>query len=868
MDKSNQNEKPPWIAERILKLILPDREWDTPLGDFEEVYGEKAREKGVVRAKVWYWTQVLALIPPKILNVLYWRAAMIANYLKIACRHMFRHKASSLINIIGLSVGIACCLLVLMSVSHELSFDRYHRDGDRIFRIGQRIQKEAAELETARVATPLIPATKESFPEVDHAVRFQVATWDNLVEHGEKKFYEEWVLIAENELFNVLTIPFIRGNPEMALIRPGTVVITERIAKKYFGNENPLNKTLILWGNPVEVTGVVQNCPDNTHLRYDIILSLSGFEKVWNLDNWGWTGFYAYVKLKPYVDPSLFEQKIRHVADRYIGEELKEWGESFTFFLQPITSIHLNSHLNMEIAPPGNPRDIYIFSIIGFLILLISCINFTNLTAARSTNRAKEVGIRKVVGAHRVQLVRQFLWESVLASVISMVLSLIVVAAVLPHFNQLTGQDFSFRSLLKPSILLFLLGLSLFAGVVAGSYPAFLLSRFGPARILKGAAGSFAGGNAIRRFLVVAQFSITIVLVIGTLVVYKQIRFMKNVDLGFDKEQKLIVPGDMKERYESVKAEFMKNPSITGAAACWNVPGRLSNLLEARLVGEEDEKAQSMNFYYVDHDFIPEYEIEIVAGRSFQKEIRSDIYESFILNETAVRAFGFSSPEEILGKKMYEGGSSGIGTIIGVTKDFFYKGLQTKVEPLVMQVRPDFFSTVSLEVRTDNLKETLSFVENKWNELQLGRLFSYFFLDEDFNRHYRSEENLGRMYATLTLLALFISCLGLAGLSAFSAQQRTKEIGVRKVLGASVSGILFLLLNELMKWILIANILGWPAAYFFMHQWLLSFAYRTSIGLWVFVFSAGLAFLVSVMTVSYQSLRAALANPSDSLRYE
>lgn len=868
MGKSNQNDKPPWIAEKILKLILPDRGWDTPLGDFEEVYGEKARGQGIVRAKFWYWTQVFALIPPKILNVLYWRVAILSNYLKIACRHMFRHKAFSLINIIGFSVGIACCLLVLMYVSHELNYDRYHREEDRVFRIGQRIQKEAAELETARVATPLIPAIKESFPEVDHAVRFQVATWDNLVERSEKKFYEEWVLIAENELFNVLTIPFIRGNPEKALVRPGTVVITERIAKKYFGNENPLNKTLILWGNPVEVTGVIQNCPDNTHLRYDIIISLNGFEKVWNLDNWGWTGFYAYVKLKPHVDPALFEQKIRHVADRYIGAELKEWGESFTFFLQSITSIHLNSSLNMEIASPGNPRDIYIFSIIGFLILLVSCINFTNLTTARSTNRIKEVGIRKVVGAHRVQLAQQFLWESLLVSVISMVISFIVVVAVLPHFNQLTGQDFSFRSLLKPSILLFLLGLSLFAGVVAGSYPAFLLSRFLPVRILKGAAGSTAGGNAIRRFLVVAQFSITIVLLIGTLVVYRQIRFMKNMDLGFDKEQKLIVPGDIKERYESVKAEFMKNPSITGAAACWNVPGRLTNLIEARLIGEEEEKAQSMNFYYVDHDFIPEYDIEIVAGRSFQKEIRSDIYESFILNETAVRAFGFSSPEEVLGKKMYEGGSSGIGTIIGVTKDFFYKGLQTKVEPLVMQVRPDFFSMISLEVRTDSLKETLRFVEKKWNELQLGRLFSYFFLDEDFNRHYRSEENLGRLYATLTLLALFISCLGLAGLSALSAQQRTKEIGVRKVLGASALSIFFLLLSEITKWVFIANIVAWPGAYFFMHKWLQSFAYRTKIGLWVFVFSAALAFLISVTTVSYQSLRAALANPSDSLRYE
>jgi putative ABC transport system permease protein len=868
MSKSNQEYKPPWVAEQILKLILPDRGWDTPLGDFEEVYGEKARRQGIVRAKFWYWTQVLALIPPKILNVLYWRVAMFTNYLKIAFRHMFRHKTFSSINIMGLSVGIACCLLVFMYVSHELSYDRYHRDVDRVFRIVQKIQKEAAELETARVATPLIPAIRENFPEVDHAVHFQLATWDSLVEREEKKFYEEWVMIAENDLFNVLTIPFIRGNPEQALARPGTVVITERLAKKYFGNEDPINKTLILWGNPVEVTGVIQNCPDNTHLRYDIIISLNGFEEDWDLDNWEWTGFYAYVRLKPHVDSELFEQKIRHVADLFISAELKEWGESFTFFLQPITSIHLNSRLNMEIASPGNPRDIYIFSILGFLILLISCINFTNLSTALSTHRAKEVGIRKVVGAHRVQLARQFLWESVLASVISMVISLIVVAVVLPHFNRLTGQDFSFPSLLKPSILLTLIGISLLAGAIAGSYPAFLLSRFLPARILKDATGLTAGGNVIRKILVVAQFSITIVLIIGTLVVYKQIRFMKNMDLGFDKEQKLIIPGNIRDRYESVKAEFMKNPSITGAAACWNVPGRLANLIEARLVGEKEEKAQSMNFYYVDHDFIPEYDIEIVAGRSFQKEIRSDIYDSFILNETAVRAFGFSSPEEVLGKKMYEGGSGGVGTIIGVTKDFFYKGLQTKVEPLVMQVRPDFFSTISLEVRTDNLKETISFVENKWNELQLGRLFSYFFLDEDFNRHYRSEENLGRLYATLTLLALFISCLGLAGLSAFSAQQRTKEIGVRKVLGAPVSGILFLLLSELLKWIFIANILAWPVAYFFMLQWLHSFAYRTKIGLWVFVFSAALAFLISVITVSYQSLRAALANPSNSLRYE
>jgi len=323
MSKFKQHSKPPWVAEQILRLILPDKGWDTPLGDFEEVYGMKAREEGIVRARLWYWIQVLTLIPPKILNVLYWRTAMIANYIKIAFRQMFRYKTYSSINIVGLAVGIACCLFAFMYVSHELSYDRYHRDADRVFRIAQRIQKEEAELETARVATPLIPVVRENFPEVEYAVRFQLATWDSLVEKGEKKFYEEWVMIAENDLFNVLTLPFIKGNPENALDRPRTVVITERIAKKYFGHEDPLNKTLILWANPVEITGVIQDCPDNTHLRYDIITSLNGFEKVWNLDNWGWTGFYAYVRLKPHIDSELFEQKILHVADRYIGAKLK-----------------------------------------------------------------------------------------------------------------------------------------------------------------------------------------------------------------------------------------------------------------------------------------------------------------------------------------------------------------------------------------------------------------------------------------------------------------------------------------------------------------------------------------------------------------
>lgn len=868
MRNSKQSQAPPKIAEKILRLILPDGGWDTPVGDFEEFYIQIIREKGTFHAHLWYWSQIFKLIPAKIMTVLYWRKNMILNYIKIALRNCQKHKIYSFINALGLAVGMACCILVFMYVRQELSYDRYHKDGERIFRIAQKIRKEAAELDTARVATPLIPAIRESFPEVESAVRFQLATWDSLVEREETKFYEDWVMIAENDIFDVFTIPFIRGNPEKALERPATVVITEKIAQKYFGPADPVGQTLVLWGNQVEVTGVVADYPDNTHLKYDIIISLSGFERTWNLDNWGWTGFYAYVKLNPFVDPQKFEEKISHIANIYAKEELEEGGVDVRFYLQPIASIHLHSNLVSEIDVPGNLRDVYIFSVIGMLILLISCINFTNLATARAANRAKEVGVRKVVGAHRSQLARQFLLESLLTSLISLLISLIFVAFVLPYFNLLTGQSFGIQDLFKPSILLILLGFSGFVGFMAGSYPAFLLSRFMAVRILKGLKGQTLKGNLLRKVLVVAQFSITIMLAIGTLSVYKQIDFMKNKHLGFDKHQKLIIPAEMGNRVESVKDEFLNYPAITGATAVWNAPGRLANLIEARLVGEVEEKTQSMNYYYVDCDFVPEYKIEMVAGRPFQENIQTDITNTFLLNETASRAFGFSSPEEAIGKKMYEGGSGGIGTIIGVTKDFHYKGLQTKVEPLVLQWRPSYFSYLSLTVRTENLSDTLSFVKKKWQELRLGGLFTYFFLDEDFNRHYRSEESLGRLYATLTLLAVLLSCLGLAGLSSFTAEQRTKEIGIRKILGASVPNILVLLAGEFTKWVMVASLIAWPVAYFAIHRWLLGFAYRTNPNIWVFGLSAVFAFLIAVLTVSYQSVKAAIANPVNSLRYE
>ncbi len=795
--------------------------------------------------------------------------ALVWNYFKTSLRKIRRHKVYSFSNILGLAIGMACCLLIFLYVSQELSYDRYHSDADRIYRVAQKITRGSVERDFARVAAPLIPAVRENFPEVEHAVRFQTFEWmQNLIKHDEKKFYEERVMIAENEIFNVLSIPFLKGNPETALTRPHTVVISEYMAEKYFGDEDPLGKTLEMHGKNYEVTGIVADPPENTHIPYGFIVSILGWERVWNFDNWGWTGFYAYVKLKSRVDPRAFEDKIRHIADKYILEEMEESGVIVSFYLQPIQSIHLHSNLATEIEAPGNPVYLYIFSVIGFLILFVSCVNFINLSTARSATRAKEVGIRKVIGAHRLQLASQFLGETLLMCGVALCAALVFVTQVLPFFNNLSGKHFGLEMLLKPVNMAVYLGLAVIVGFASGIYPAFLLSLFKPARTLKGSFDPETKNVSLRKILVVSQFSITIFLIIATFIVFRQISFMKNQYLGFDKEQKLIIPAAFHNNHESIKAEFLRHPSISGATAIWNAPGRQTNLLESRLMEEADEKAQSMDFLYVDPDFIPEYKIEMAAGRTFQKEVTTDTYDSFVINETASQAFGFESSEEALGKQIYEGGSGNVAPIIGVTRDFHFKGLQTRVEPLIMQLRPDMFRYLSLTVKTDNLRDTLAFIEKRWSELQLGEVFSYVFLDEDFNRLYGSEEKLGHMFGAFTLIAIFISGLGLAGLVSFSAEQRTKEIGIRKVLGASVPNILVLLSKEFMILVLLSNLIAWPIAYFSLQKWLQNFAYQTHLGLEIFLFSGMLILGISLITVSYQSIKTAMANPADSLHYE
>lgn len=862
---------PPLIPYSFLKLLLKGEEFYEFSGDIDEIYRYKLESQARWRARTWYWFRILESMPGIVIDKIYWRMIMIKNYFKIALRNFKRNKVYSLINVAGFAVGMACCLLILVYIRHELSYDRYHKDGERICRIVQDIRTKT----TNRVFAPISPMVattlKAEYPQVENAARV-LTTRSRLVRREEKLFYEDRFMYADQELFDVLTIPLLRGNPQEALLRPNTLVISERMALKYFGHDDPLGKTLEINQQEYEVTGIAADPPANTHLKYDLIASMETLAEWEEMTNWYSTMFYTYLKLRPGVNADEFSQQISRLADKHVGEQLKEWGDTYHYFIQPLSSIHLHSHLRYEAEPPGNPLYVAIFSYVGLFILLIAGLNFMNLSTARSSNRAKEVGLRKVVGAQKPQLIGQFLGESLLVTILSLGLAMILTRITIPLINNLTGLTLKFGQLLTPVVMLTLIGGSVLVGLAAGMYPAFVLSAFRPVATIKGMRRSGSHGFALRTVLVITQFAISVALIFGTLVISRQFNFMKNQYLGFEKEQKLILPLrggiSVKENYESVKDFFSNHPSIAGATVSSSVPGRGVSNFAISLVGEEESKNQSMFHLYFDHDFIPQYGIEMVAGRAFQKEIRTDIQGAFLINEAAIKAFGWRSPEEAIGKRLQTGFGGRTNPIIGVTKNFHYRGLQSEVEPLVMEFHPSVFRYLTLSINISDLKETLAFVESQWKAMFPGYPYESFFLDTDFDQQYKAEEQVGNIFGIFTFLGLFIACLGLLGLASFTAESRTKEIGIRKVLGASTAGIAVMLSKQFTKWVLLSSIIAWPVAYYFMDRWLKNFAYRTSIDIATFIISGLLVLVIALLTVSYQSVRAAVANPADSLRYE
>ena len=806
---------------------------------------------------------------------------MLRNYLKIALRNLKKHKGFSFINIAGLALGIACCLLILLLIRDELSFDRFHEHRDQVYRV---VNQHPGQFYMgtdfiAVTPAPLAPALMTEFPEVIKATRIDSSN-EVIISYQNKRFYEDGFYWTDSHFFDVFSFPLIQGDQSKALNEPYSVIVSERMAHKYFGDEDPIGKIIAL-NNRYDfvVTGILKDVPRNSHLQFGFLAPLITLSRIREqedfLEGWGNYSYYTYFLLQKGYSPEDLEKKFPAFVEKYLGERFRQRRQrdpsyvASRFFLQPLKRIHLYSHLNFEISPNNDIKQIYLLSALAFITLLIACINYMNLATARSASRAKEVGMRKVVGAERRQLIRQFLGESIFICCIAVLLAALLVELFLPAFNSLVGKSISFHFYRNWEFFIGLICLALVVGIVSGSYPAFFLSTFRPVTVLKSGFKTEAKGSFLRKILVIFQFAASIILVISTAIISGQIEYIRNKKLGFTREQVVVVPvkdRELRQNHKPLKNELLQNPSVLGCTASTWLPNNIrTNVGDTTWDGMEEGTDLQVYLLEADHDFIDVFGIELVEGRNFSREFSTDS-EAYIINETARRIFGW---EKALGKRFgFRNEQVGPGPIIGVVKDFHFLSLHQEIEPLAIHLTDNRMSYLSLKIDTENIPRTIGFLKEKWKIFSPNSPFDYFFLDDDFEKMYRSEIRLGKIFASFTALAIFIACLGLFGLASFTSEQRTKEIGVRKVLGASVSNIVILLSKDFSKWVCIASLIAWPVAYYFMSRWLQSFAYRTSMGIWIFLLATALAFLVAMATVSFKSVKAALANPVESLRYE
>ncbi len=804
------------------------------------------------------------------------------NYVTIAFRNIRKHKGFSLINIAGLAIGIASCLLILFFVQSELSYDRFHERAERIYRVGFTFHVGTNQFDAALGPCPLAAAMVEEFPEVERAARIfarQSRGGDVFVRYGEKRYKEDKFLWADPELLDILTIPFVEGNPEGALSQPYSVIMTAATAVKYFGQEDPIGKMLELGdGSLYMVNGVTESWPEHSHFHFDFLASFSSLPKSEDLDFYD-TAVFTYILLRENASIDALESKMPEFSGKCMApviekimavpyQDFLESGNFIGFMTQPLRDIHLRSKWGNELEPQGSFNTVIIFSAIAVLILIVACINFINLTTARSTQRANEVGVRKVVGSSRAQLVRQFLSESIFLSFLSFLLALIFVEIALPIFNNLVGKEFSSSHILDWSFLLILLVGAILIGMAAGSYPAFLMASFKPVSVLKGKIQSSMRGKRFRDALVVFQFCASVVLLVGTAVIYTQLHYIRNKELGFDKEHVVVIQRAEKlgSQQLAFKDQLYQNPDVLSATFTDSLP---QILLEAKVFQKEGEGSQENNTLIAitaDYDLLQTYGLKMIEGRYFEKE-RSTDSTAIVLNETAIKALDIQEPLEkrlvLVGLKRKP------MDIIGIINDFHMESLHTKIGPMAVILvgkRPSVL--LSVRVRPGDLPKTLGFLEDKWSEFTNNQPFEYVFFDDQLDMLYKAEIQAGKVITAFACLAVFIACLGLLGLASFTASQRTKEIGIRKVLGATTTGILVLLNRNFVTRVLVANIIAWPLAYYAMNKWLQNFAYRIRINIWMFLASAVIALLIALFTVSYQTLRAARGNPVDSLRYE
>ena len=786
---------------------------------------------------------------------------MLKNYLKITVRNIIKHKGYSFINIAGLAIGMACCLLIALWVLDELSYDKFHENAPNLYRVEENQHYSGRIYHVTVTPYPLGPALKAEIPEILDAARY-VWAGGKLLRYEEKAFFENSVRAVDPSFLQMFTFPLQRGDKNTALESPFSLIISPEIAEKYFGKNNDPMGQVIQIDNQYEftVTGVLEKLPSNSYVQFDILIPYAFLEKTGRANkSFGSNSISTFVLLPDSV-------AVEQANEKIFGFIRTKQPESRTDLeLMPYTRMHLHEYFGFE-RDKGAIQYVYIFSIIAFFVLLIACINFMNLSTARSAKRAKEVGLRKVVGALKYHLVRQFYGESLVFAIIALIFAMLIVTLLLPVFGEFAGKELSWQVSGSGTLILGLVGIAIFTGLVAGSYPAMFLSAFQPVKVLKGSFKSGAGSARFRKILVVFQFTLSILLIIGTTGIYKQLNFMKDKRLGWDKEHFLYIPlrADMRKSYPALKAELAKDSRILGVSGSTHHPSHIgSNAGGAEWDGKDPDLQVLIGTSRVDFDYVETMGIEMAAGRSFSREFPSDLSKSFLINEETARIMG---KESVVGERFSFMGVD--GTIVGVMKDFHFQSVREKIDPLAILVAPERLNYMFIRISPVDISASVKFIESTWNRVIPNYPLDYRFVDEDFDRIYRTESRMGTLFKYFAVLAVFVACLGLFGLASFTAEQRTREIGIRKVLGASVPQITVLICREFFLLVLLANIIAAPVAYYLVNQWLQAYAYRTSLGWLIFASALFIAVIVALISVGFQALRAAIANPAESLKYE
>lgn len=798
---------------------------------------------------------------------------MLKNYILVALRTLNKNRVHSFINILGLATGVTCCMLIWLFVSNEISYDSYHPKADRIFRIATDAFPPGSPVDAFATSAPAAVQTlRDEFPDFEHVGRLQA--WGPAVKHNDTYYYDDRKFFAEAAFFKTFGMELVAGDLETALAQPWSVIITEEMADKYF-NGDAMGKTLTMQDTlRFQVTGIVPDAPRNTHLEYDIFVSMPTFHVFAPQFSSHWLSCsqHVYGLVREGVDPDELQARIQNLPMEKYGQQLKQIGFEAALVMQPLTDIHLTSNRLSEVKANGSTTTVTIFSVVALFVLLIGCINFINLSTARSMERAREVGLRKVLGGARKGLVYQFLTESVMITLLACVLAFLAILVALPFFNDLTGEQFAVRDLFQGQMLLGLMAVVVVTGLLAGSYPAFVLSGFPILEVMRGQFKMGSKGVWLRHGLVVVQFAISVALIACTIIVVEQLDHMRTADLGFQKEHIFVVngttmpPGTMQQRHEAIKNEIARLPGVRSVTASGTVPGRQTGLLVVSPEGLDEGDSRRMHILNADYDFIDTYGIRMLAGRSFSREFGTDPLSAIMVNEAAVKSLNWGEPEDALGKRIGIGNYQ--GNIVGVFQDFHFYSLRTALEPMIIVLNPNGFGMLSVALQTDDLPGLVEKIETAVTGLVPGYTFNSFFLDEDFDNQYQSEERLGRVFGIFSFIAILVACMGLFGMVVYVTTRRTREIGIRKVLGARENQIVTLLAKDFMVPVVLGLVLPVPLAWYLMNKWLVDFPYRIEIGIWVFVLAGVIGLMIAMGTVTVQSYRAARLDPAKSIRYE